>query len=104
MSDALHRQSPVLVDTNVIIEAHRTHSWRALSHSWQVETVEVALFAAMRKLLLLANTLLPQATGQALYGVIRSLLAQPAGRASLDDHQIPPSILSCEPPPKNCSR
>ena len=33
------RGRPVLVDTNTIIEAHRTHSWRALSKGWQVETV-----------------------------------------------------------------
>lgn len=36
---ARHR-SAVLVDTNVIIEAHRTGSWRALVGGYQVETVE----------------------------------------------------------------
>ncbi len=34
-----HRGS-VLVDTNVIIEAHRTASWRALTGGYRVETVE----------------------------------------------------------------
>ena len=31
---------PVLVDTNVILECHRTGSWRALSSGYGVETVE----------------------------------------------------------------
>ena len=31
---------PVLVDTNVILECHRTGSWRALSSGYDVETVE----------------------------------------------------------------
>lgn len=43
MSDSPDRTSPVLVDTNAIIEAHRTHSWRALSHGWRVETVEACV-------------------------------------------------------------
>lgn len=43
MSRALDRQSPVLVDTNAIIEAHRTSSWRALSGGWMVETVEACV-------------------------------------------------------------
>lgn len=34
-----HRGS-VLVDTNVILEAHRTGSWRALTGGYRVETVE----------------------------------------------------------------
>ena len=34
-----HRGS-VLVDTNVIIEAHRTGSWRALTGGYRVESVE----------------------------------------------------------------
>ena len=33
-------QGAVLVDTNVILEAHRTGSWRALSGGYRVETVE----------------------------------------------------------------
>ena len=37
------RESPVLVDTNAIIEAHRTRSWRALSRGWRVETVEACV-------------------------------------------------------------
>ncbi len=36
---ARHR-GPVLVDTNVIIECHRTASWRALTGGYAVETVE----------------------------------------------------------------
>ena len=36
---ALHR-GPVLVDTNVILETHRTGSWRALTGGYAVETVE----------------------------------------------------------------
>ena len=36
---ARHRGT-VLVDTNVIIEAHRTGSWRALAGGYRVETVE----------------------------------------------------------------
>lgn len=31
---------PVLVDTNVILESHRTGSWRALAGGYHVETVE----------------------------------------------------------------
>ena len=30
----------MLVDTNAIIEAHRTKSWRALTGGYAVETVE----------------------------------------------------------------
>ena len=37
------RESPVLVDTNAIIEAHRTRSWRALCGAWRVETVEACV-------------------------------------------------------------
>lgn len=33
-------QGVVLVDTNVILEAHRTGSWRALAGGYPVETVE----------------------------------------------------------------
>ena len=36
---ALHRGT-VLVDTNVILEAHRTGSWRALTAGYAVETVK----------------------------------------------------------------
>ena len=43
MSRAHGRQSPVLVDTNAIIEAYRTRSWRALSGGWRVETVEACV-------------------------------------------------------------
>ncbi len=43
MNGTRDRSSPVLVDTNTIIEAHRTHSWRALSKGWQVETVEACV-------------------------------------------------------------
>ena len=32
-------QGPVLVDTNIIIEAHRVHSWSALAGGYRVETV-----------------------------------------------------------------
>lgn len=31
---------PVLLDTNVILESHRTGSWRALAGGYHVETVE----------------------------------------------------------------
>lgn len=33
----------MLVDTNAIIEAHRTRSWRALSRGWRLETVEACV-------------------------------------------------------------
>ena len=33
-------RGPVLVDTNVILEAHRTGSWRALTGGYSIETVE----------------------------------------------------------------
>lgn len=36
-------QGIVLVDTNVILEAHRTGSWRALAGGYPVETVEDCL-------------------------------------------------------------
>ncbi len=39
MIDKIHRRT-VLVDTNVIIEAHRTDTWRALTGGYRVETVE----------------------------------------------------------------
>ena len=38
-----NRESPVLVDTNAIIEAHRTRSWRALSQGWRIETVDACV-------------------------------------------------------------
>nr|WP_294528775.1 hypothetical protein [uncultured Rhodopila sp.] len=34
------KSKPILVDTNVIIEGHRTKSWRTLTQRFQVETVE----------------------------------------------------------------
>ena len=34
------RQQAVLLDTNVIIEAYRTRTWRALASVYRVETVE----------------------------------------------------------------
>lgn len=34
------RTEPVLVDTNVILECHRTGSWRALAGGYPLETVE----------------------------------------------------------------
>ena len=37
------RESPVLVDTNAIIEAHRTRSWRALSQGRRIETVDACV-------------------------------------------------------------
>ncbi|MYF71481.1 MAG: hypothetical protein F4181_16665 [Proteobacteria bacterium] len=40
MSVTADREAPVLVDTNVIIESHRTNAWRALTGSYRVETVE----------------------------------------------------------------
>lgn len=36
---ARHRD-PVLVDTNIVVDCHRTRSWRALSGGCPVETVE----------------------------------------------------------------
>ena len=38
-----HGRESVLVDTNAIIEAYRTRSWRALSGGWPVETVEACV-------------------------------------------------------------
>jgi hypothetical protein len=35
--------SPVLLDTNVILEAHRTGSWKALTGGYGVETVEACV-------------------------------------------------------------
>ncbi len=43
MSGVHDRGPPVLVDTNAIIEAHRTRSWRALSQSRRVETVDACV-------------------------------------------------------------
>jgi hypothetical protein len=37
------RSNPVLVDTNVILEAYRTNSWKALTSSYGVETVEACV-------------------------------------------------------------
>lgn len=36
----MRHRGPVLVDTNVILEAHRVGSWRALASGYDVETVE----------------------------------------------------------------
>ena len=36
----VRHRGTVLVDTNVILEAHRTGSWRALTGGYAVETVE----------------------------------------------------------------
>ena len=36
----VRHHGPVLVDTNVILECHRTGSWRALTGGYSVETVE----------------------------------------------------------------
>jgi hypothetical protein len=35
--------SPVLLDTNVILEAHRTSSWKALTGGYGVETVDACV-------------------------------------------------------------
>ena len=43
MSGVRGREPSVLVDTNVIIEAYRTRSWRALSGGWRIETVEACV-------------------------------------------------------------
>ena len=40
MSGTVDRKTSVLVDTNVIIESHRTSAWRALAGGYRVETVE----------------------------------------------------------------
>lgn len=37
------RSDPVLVDTNVILEGHRTSCWRALTGGYRVETVDVCV-------------------------------------------------------------
>jgi len=34
---------PVLVDTNVILESHRTRAWRALAGGYRLETVEACI-------------------------------------------------------------
>ena len=40
MSGSVNRGTPVLLDTNVIIESHRIGAWRALAGGHRVETVE----------------------------------------------------------------
>ena len=40
MSETPSRGTAVLVDTNVMIEAHRTRAWPALAGGYSVETVE----------------------------------------------------------------
>jgi len=37
------RSNPILVDTNVILEAYRTNSWKALTSGYGVETVEACV-------------------------------------------------------------
>lgn len=39
----MRTSSIVLVDTNVIIECHRTHTWNALSGSYRVQTTDACL-------------------------------------------------------------
>ena len=41
-------QGTVLVDTNIILETHRTGSWRALSGGYPVETVEDCVAPSFR--------------------------------------------------------
>lgn len=48
MSGACDRESPVLVDTNAIIEAHRTRSWRAFARGLRVETVKACVMETQR--------------------------------------------------------
>ena len=43
MSGKVDRGTPVLVDTNVIIESHRVGAWKALAGGYWVETVEDCL-------------------------------------------------------------
>ncbi len=38
-----HRSNPLLVDTNVILEAFRTNSWKALTGGYRTETVEACV-------------------------------------------------------------
>lgn len=38
--EVVRHHGPVLVDTNVILEAYRTGSWRALTGGYSIETVE----------------------------------------------------------------
>jgi hypothetical protein len=38
-----YRSNPLLVDTNVILEAFRTSSWKALTGGYSVETVEACV-------------------------------------------------------------
>ena len=40
MNESVRPGAVVLVDTNVIIEAHRTGTWAALAGAYAVETVE----------------------------------------------------------------
>lgn len=40
MNPGIERGAVVLVDTNVIVETHRTATWRALAGAFAVETVE----------------------------------------------------------------
>ena len=40
MNESVKPGAVVLVDTNVIIEAHRTGTWAALAGAYAVETVE----------------------------------------------------------------
>lgn len=37
------RTNPLLIDTNVILEAHRTSTWKALTGGYGVETVEACV-------------------------------------------------------------
>lgn len=40
MNEVVKRGMVVLIDANVIIEAHRVCSWTALSSAYKIETVE----------------------------------------------------------------
>lgn len=40
MSRRVDHETALLVDTNTILESHRTNSWRALAGGYRVETVE----------------------------------------------------------------
>ena len=43
MSRKVDHETALLVDTNTIIESHRTGSWQALVGGYRVETVELCV-------------------------------------------------------------
>ncbi len=89
----VRHRGTVLVDTNVILEAHRTKTWRALTGGYRVETVEECVietqtgFQLRREELQIYGGELRDrlSTVHTVEGLDRAKLAIKAGNIALDE-------------------